>query len=150
MNCFVIEYTVLGIPCLKSLRFHLPANVQALALGPATGISCRKPSRTGEYGPTAAAAGGSGNGSYHLSLLLEAPAESKEGDVAKGGGSSAAFDFVCSSSGVQAPEEARLDGGDSEGAVGFDRVCALRGEVVHIFTFFHRPDGVADKSSGEL
>lgn len=80
------------------------------------------------------------------------------------------FDFVCSGSGV---EETRAGtrgvGGGSDiihnedvGAgerarqVGFDRVCALKGEVVHIFTFFHDyvgtgTDGDSGRSkAGEL
>lgn len=58
--------------------------------------------------------------------------------------SSSSFDFVCSSCGTTAEE-----GGEE---VGFDRVCALRGEVVHIFTFFHagaEEDGGSSSGQGE-
>lgn len=93
----------------------------------------RKSGRGGE----APAAGSSGNGSYHLGLLFDAPMDDTSNtQQSEGSGrelcpsSSSAFDFVCSSSGTQAEK-----GEDEE--VGFDRVCALRGEMVHIFTFFH-------------
>lgn len=105
----------------------------------------RKSGRGGE----APAAGGGGNGSYHLGLLFEfeTPMDNDDSDNTQQQGrrreqcsSSSAFDFVCSSSGTTAEE-----------GVGFDRVCALRGEVVHIFTFFH-PGGADEdgsSSSGE-
>ncbi|CAN0180013.1 unnamed protein product, partial [Ectocarpus fasciculatus] len=120
------------------------AGVRTLAAADDDGVHVlpRKSGRGGE----APAAGGGGNGSYHLGLLLETPMDND--DTQQQGrrrrehcSSSSAFDFVCSSSGTTAQE-----------GVGFDRVCALRGEVVHIFTFFH-PDGGADEdgssSSGE-
>lgn len=115
--------------------------------------------------------GGGENGSYHLSLLLEAlPGNaatnvSNQGDGSDGpplssSSSSSAFDFVCSSSGVAAAAAAAGAGGeDGQGgggdkrdeAVAFNRVCALRGEVVHIFTLFHRADdGGKGKPAGIL
>lgn len=99
---------------------------------------------------TTAGAAGGGNGSYHLGLLFEAPANEKH-CVAR---SSSAFDFVCSSSGTGSPEVAGEGGGGGGGGsgeddvVGFDRVCALRGAVVNIFTFFHRADGVDGNGTG--
>ncbi|CAM9262363.1 unnamed protein product [Ectocarpus sp. 12 AP-2014] len=99
-------------------------------------------------GRQATAAGSSGNGSYHLGLLFEAPMDGNNNTQQQQGtrrercSSSPAFDFVCSSSGTTSEE-----GGQE---VGFDRVCALRGEVVHIFTFFHAgAEEVGGSSSGE-
>lgn len=99
--------------------------------------------------PAAGEAGGgtgssNGNGSYHLSLLFEAPADA-DGNSSGGneGGRESSpfstFDFVCSGSGTAAAAAAGGAGGGEE-TIGFDRVCALRGEVVHIFTFYHGPD----------
>ncbi|CAM9838782.1 unnamed protein product, partial [Ectocarpus sp. 4 AP-2014] len=61
----------------------------------------RKPGRGGE----ASATGSSGNGSYHLGLLFEAPMDDNNTRQQQGTGrercsSSSAFDFVCSSSGT--------------------------------------------------
>eukprot|EP00752_Nemacystus_decipiens_P005910 g5342.t1 len=120
--------------------------------------------------------GGSENGSYHLSLLLEEPAvdagnsgneTGHEGDSLSQPSSlssPSAFDFVCSGSGVVAPPAVAVaaepeeeqgggrrggDGRDEEAAVGFDRVCALRGEVVHIFTVFHDADDGGRNDKGK-
>lgn len=109
--------------------------------------------------------GGGGSGSYHLGLLFEAPANGKHsvsGVEDRRGNASSAFDFVCSSSGTASEAAAAAavgerGGGAGEGggsgrdeAVGFDRVCALRGPLVHIFTFFHHADGVAGRGAGEF
>lgn len=75
-------------------------------------------------------------GSYQLGLLFETPAGGKR-DRRLG-----AFDFVCSSSGVERGGGLDGCGGDDDETVGFDRVCALRGKVVHIFTFFHEASTV--------
>lgn len=89
----------------------------------------------------AAPAGGNGSGSYHLDLVFETPGDDTQ-EV-----SSSAFDFVCSSSGLEG--EGGRDGRGHEEAVGFDRVCALRGKVVHIFTMYHQSDDVAGKGTSE-
>lgn len=94
-----------------------------------------------------------GNGSYHLGLIHELPVDdnTSDNDDRDGGkrdlSSLRAFDFVCSSSGATTAEAEEEHGGE-EGAtaVDFDRVCALRGEVVQIFTFFHQR---ADDDTGK-
>lgn len=103
--------------------------------------------REGSLGGGSAGGRSSNNGSYHLGFLFETPGEKRNTTAAS---AAQAFDFVCSSSGFERETGgASGSSGQGERVVGFDRVCALRGEVVHIFTFFH-PDGVDGDGTGEL
>ncbi|CAM9510238.1 unnamed protein product, partial [Pylaiella littoralis] len=110
----------------------------------------------------ATTAGGGSNGSYHLGLLLETSVNAADASETEGqrehdvsSSLSSAFDFACSGSGTVTPAAAVTTGGggrgegktkENEESVSFDRVCALRGKVVQIFTFFHPAD---DSSSGK-
>lgn len=97
--------------------------------------------RSGITSTTAAGgSNGNGNGSYQIGLLFEAQIYDTDGKRG-GGGKPAApcsspIDFVCSSSGVGGVKQE-----DRGGGVGFDRVCALRGKIIHIFTFHHDASG---------
>ncbi|CAM9795603.1 unnamed protein product [Ascophyllum nodosum] len=85
-----------------------------------------------------ATAGSGASGSYQLGLLFEAPVDFGVGRASHPSG---AFDFVCS--GSRAERGVKGEGCGQGEAVGFDRVCALRGKVVHIFTFSHETVNVS-------
>lgn len=81
--------------------------------------------------PLGASEAGSSSETYRLELLFQLPLDQVQPPV----------DFICSGSGV-----------DVDTGRAFDRLCALRGGVVHILTFYltEREGDGADDTPGEL